>query len=91
MRLQQSQADRSKQNALESLRLQDRIMKEEEALRRGVIKKEKELRKRYREERLRQEREEDDEEDNEDDRDEEEEEEQHLRARHNHLGKQGLL
>ena len=57
LRSQQAQLERNKQSMLDRQRLQDKMRKEEEELRRGAIKKEKEVRKRIREEQLRQEKE----------------------------------
>ena len=85
MRLQLSQADRNKQNILERQRHQERIKREEEALKRGAMKKEREIRKRMREEQLRH-YERHDVDDHIIDEDEEEEERGWSRHRHSYLG-----
>lgn len=84
MRLQQSQADRSKQNMLDRQRQQEKTRKEEEVLRKGAFKKEREVRKRIREEHLRQ-AEQDNEYEEEDDEDEGEEGEEE-ESRQSRLG-----
>lgn len=50
IKLQLSRADRNKQNALEKLRLQEKIKREEDAEKRRAVKRDKDMRRRQKRE-----------------------------------------
>lgn len=84
MRSLQAMADRNKQALLDRQRLQEKIRKEDESLRKGALKKERDIRKQLRQDQLRQdEREDDDDADNDEGGEEEVEE---SGTRHSPLG-----